>query len=102
MPIWGEPCKVRAIQKGKELVGFLSTLQVKMSLKNDETTFLLAPCMDDQVVIGSPMPPLIDVVLKDLGDVMPAALPKGLPQQRTVNHKIKLVSSVKPLARARY
>lgn len=93
---------VLANQNSKELVGFLSTLQVKMSLKNDKNTFLLSPNMDDQVVTGSQMPPLIDIVLKNLGDVMPATLRKGLPPQRTLNHKIELISGVKPPMRACY
>lgn len=51
--------------------------------------------------IGS-YPKEIKKVLKEFEDVMPSKLPKKLPPQRDVDHRIKLELRTKPLARPPY
>lgn len=49
-----------------------------------------------------PTPPAVIKALKSFNDVMWANLLKNFPPQRDINHKIKLILGMKPLAKAPY
>ncbi|KAL0434182.1 UNVERIFIED_CONTAM: hypothetical protein Slati_2752500 [Sesamum latifolium] len=51
---------------------------------------------------SGPIPSVIKKLLKEFEDVMPDELPRKLPPKRAVDHEIKLVSGIKPPARAPY
>lgn len=69
----------------------ISAMQLSKGFKKAQPTFLA--CLKEEGVLepASNLPSEILPILESFKDVMPAELPKRLPPQREVDHKIELV-----------
>ena len=79
----------------------LSAMQIVKGMKKGAPTFLatMASLNEDHGVM-EPLPPIIEAVLEENGDVMSDELPRTLPPRREVDHMIELEVGAKPPARA--
>ena len=83
------PCMVSTTSNGKAKMPMISALQLKKGLKKGEDTFLVA-LKDEGSELAQDVPPVLEDVLREFADVMPAELPKRLPPRREVDHQIEL------------
>ncbi|KAL0303327.1 UNVERIFIED_CONTAM: hypothetical protein Sradi_6200800 [Sesamum radiatum] len=77
-------------------------MQFEKGCKRSEPSYLCTLCFDEIEEASEPIPSVIKKLLKEFEDVMPDELPQKLLPKRAVNHKIELVPSTKPLAKAPY
>ena len=99
-----QPCFVPAVKGMAEKLGkaeMVSALQLKKGLKRGQETYLAALVEihqgHDAEVLDS-----VAGILKELRDIMPSELPKELPPQRPIDHKIELLPWAKPPAQVPY
>ncbi|CAH9095580.1 unnamed protein product [Cuscuta europaea] len=101
----GSPCMIPTLETPNERPSgakTLSAMQVAKGVKKGEPTFLAVLKVDDETEGPTDIPPLIQAVLEENKDVMPAKLPDKLPPRREVGHKIELEPGAKPPAMAPY
>ena len=82
------PCVVTATILPRGDKKMLSTIQFKKGVKKGRPSFVVVPINSGEST-SKLVPPVIHKVLEDYGDVMPDQLPRRLPPQREVDHKIE-------------
>ncbi|KAA0033968.1 reverse transcriptase [Cucumis melo var. makuwa] len=70
-------------------------------LSREKSNFMVIPLVDEQIETGT-VPVEIQEVMNEYVDVMPQELPKSLPPQRRIDHKIELVPGTKTPAKNAY
>lgn len=91
----GSPCMM-SVERGeptKEKA--LSAIQLKKGVKHRESSYL-AVLKTKKASVQGDLPPEIEDVLTEFGNVMPKELPKRLPLRREVDHAIESEPSIKP------
>ena len=95
------PAVIGATMRPNSDVKLLSALQFKKGVRRQEPSYMAIPTTwedgGEEVI-----PPQIEQVLVEFGDVMPKQLPKTLPPRRNIDHQIELVQGAKPPAKAPY
>ncbi|KAK8948956.1 hypothetical protein KSP39_PZI005193 [Platanthera zijinensis] len=98
----GSPCMIPAVEgpptNGKQL----SAMQIAKGIKKGEVTYLATLKEEAAAAEDEEVHPLVEQVLKENQDVMPAELPNKLPPRREVDHEIVLEQGAKPPAMAAY
>ena len=98
----GRPCTV-PIHRGAIQGKMLSAMQVSKGLRKGCDTIVASLVHEDE---GKPpseqVPAEVLALLEEFKEAMPAELPKNLPPQREVDHKIELVPRSKPPAGVAY
>ncbi|RVW46812.1 hypothetical protein CK203_075677 [Vitis vinifera] len=99
-----QPCIVKALRAkdgGKGQPEMLSAIQLKKGLKKGQETYVAA-LIEIKERQSVDVLDLVVKILKEFRDVMPAELPKELPPQRPIDHKIELLPGTKAPAQAPY
>ena len=99
-----QPCFVEALRAndgGKGQPEMLSAIQLKKGLKKGQETYVAALIEINERQSVDVLDSVVKI-LKEFRDVMPAELPKELPPQRPIDHKIELLPGTKAPAQAPY
>ena len=95
-----QPCFVPAVKGKAEKHGkakMVSALQLKKGLNQGQKTYLAA-LVEIYEGHNAEVPDSVAGILKEFRDIMPSDLPKELPPQRPIDHKIELLPGAKPPA----
>ncbi|KAK8933505.1 hypothetical protein KSP39_PZI015300 [Platanthera zijinensis] len=98
----GSPCMIPAVEGPPTKEKQLSAMQIAKGMKKGEVTYLTTLKEEAATAEDEEVHPLVEQVLKENQDVMPAKLPNKLPPRREVDHEIVLEQGAKPLAMAAY
>ncbi|XP_070057532.1 uncharacterized protein [Nicotiana tomentosiformis] len=92
------PCGKEETQRKASLV---FAMMVEKGLKRGDETFLAA-MVEVKSDVKVEVPDCVAPILSDFADVMPLELPKNLPPQRIIDHKIELLLGSMPPAQPPY
>ncbi|KAK8953824.1 hypothetical protein KSP39_PZI001637 [Platanthera zijinensis] len=98
----GSPCMIPAVEGPPTKEKQLSAMQIAKGMKKSEVTYLATLKEEAAATEDEEVHPLVEQVLKENQDVMPAELPNKLPPRREVDHEIVLEQGEKPPAVAAY
>jgi len=101
--IWEATQQRKVNQKSCQSSKIISAMQVKKAIRKKESVYLVKlnhiECEDSKSNKSSK---LVHDILTEYKDVFPEKLPKGLPPQRKVDHKIELEPGASPPSRPTY
>lgn len=98
----GSPCMIPALEENTHGTRQLSAMQITKGVKKGEPTFLAMMKVEDEPKNVESIPQVVETVLEENKDVMPAKLPDNLPPRRAVDHQIELEQGAKPPSMAPY